>query len=97
MRDETMPQETEEETSGKAVKSTKKKEKVEKLETQEEKQGEKPPKEGKTVKLPKENLLRSRAFQGQRDLLSALIGEGEELSIQDGKQRIEGFLMKGVR
>lgn len=42
-------------------------------------------------KFTKEQLISSKLFKSNRDVLNALIKDNEELSIDEAKERIENF------
>ena len=48
----------------------------------------------KTVKFPKEKLLKAAIFSNRKDALGVIIEDGEELTIEEAQARLEKF-MKG--
>lgn len=51
----------------------------------------------KKAKYQKAQLLNSKVFAEQKDLLSALIGEAEQLTLTEAKKRIDAFTKGKVK
>lgn len=46
------------------------------------------------TKFTREQLLKSKRYEGYRDLLCALVGDGESCTLKETDKRISSFLSK---